>query len=76
MARYSKRSDIKGLCTAIVKGDSYYKEELRRMKSRDTKRNLAELFENEDELKKIIFDIAIVYDLWFAEKGEEINEQN
>ena len=46
------------------------------MKSRDTKRNLSELFGNEDELKKIIFDIAIVYDLWFAEKGEEINEQN
>lgn len=76
MAKYSKRSDVKALCTAIVKGDSYYKEELRRMKSRDSKKNLTEIFENEDEIKKIIFDIAIVYDLWFAEKGEDINEQN
>lgn len=76
MAKFSKRSDVKALCTAIVKGDSYYKEELRRMKSRDSKKNLTEIFENEDEIKKIIFDIAIVYDLWFAEKGEDINEQN
>lgn len=74
MAKYSKRSDVKALCGAIVKGDSYYKEELRRMRSRDNKNNLIELFENEDKIKRIIFDIAVVYDLWFAEKGEDIDE--
>lgn len=70
------RSDIKILGEAIVNGESYYKEEMRRIASRDKGGSLAELFENEDKIKKILFDISIVYDLWFAGEGNDTNEQN
>lgn len=65
-----KRSDVKALNEAIVKGDSYYKTELRRIKSR---KKLSDVDENDRELEKMIFDISIVYDLWFskAENGGE-----
>lgn len=71
LAENGKRSDVKALGEAVVNGESYYKEELRRIESRDSKNNLTELFENEDKIKKMIFDISIVYDLWFAEKGND-----
>lgn len=65
-----KRSDVKALNEAIVKGDSYYKTELRRIRSR---KKLLDVDENDRELEKMIFDISIVYDLWFgkAENGGE-----
>jgi hypothetical protein len=71
LVKYSKRSDVKILGEAIVKGESYYKEEMRRIASRDSKNELAELFENEEKIKKMLFDISIVYDLWFAVKGDD-----
>ncbi len=64
-----KRSDVKALGEAIVKGDSYYKFELERIKSRDSENKLSEIYSNPDDAKKYIFDISIVYDLWFAKKG-------
>lgn len=72
------RSDVKALGEAIVKGDSYYKTELRRIKSRQKKDSLfnKEINENDDRIKKFIYDISIVYDLWFDDSEVNINEQN
>lgn len=72
------RSDVKALAEAIVKGDSYYKTELRRIKSRQKKDSLfnKEIDENDDRIKRLIYDISIVYDLWFDDTEVNINEQN
>lgn len=61
------RSNIKELASAIIKGDSYYRFELERIKSRYPDLNIDS---GDDECKKLIFDIANVYDLWFADKEE------
>jgi CRISPR/Cas system-associated protein Cas10 (large subunit of type III CRISPR-Cas system) len=71
----AKRSDIKALGESIVKGDSYYREELARIKSRDKENKLAGIYRNPDKAKKYIFDISIIFDLWFADK-EQNYEQN
>lgn len=61
------RSNIKEMASAIIKGDSYYRFELERIKSRYPDLNIDS---GDDECKKLIFDIANVYDLWFADKEE------
>lgn len=58
-----KRADIKALGESIVKGDSYYKEELARIKSRDKENKIAEIYSHANEAKKYIFDISIIFDL-------------
>ncbi len=63
-----KRADIKDLGEAIVKGDSYYQEEIRRIKSRDKTGDFEEIYQNAEQLKKYLFDISVVFDLWFAGK--------
>lgn len=68
------RSDVKALGEAIIKGDSYYRTELERIKSRNSS-----VFSKEADLQKIksfIFDVSVIYDLWFD--GLEVNkdEQN
>lgn len=60
------RANIKELAAAIIKGDSYYQFESERIKSRYPDLGLDS---SDEEQKKLIFDIANVYDLWFA--GEE-----
>lgn len=67
----TKRANIKALGEAIVKGDSYYKEELARIKSRDSENKLAEIYDNADKAKRYIFDISIIFDLWFADKEQD-----
>ena len=69
-----KRADIKVLGEAIIKGDSYYQEEIRRIKSRDKNGKFDEIYRNAGELKNILFDIAIVFDLWFAGKEKKTDE--
>jgi len=65
------RSNVKSLGESIVKGDSYYRFDVQRICSRLTKKQqeFLDLIEgyvgNEDQLKRIIYDISIVYDLWF-----------
>lgn len=59
------RANIKNLAAAIIKGDAHYQLEMQRIRSRykdtfDGKTN--------EQLKQYIFDIAQVYDLWFAVK--------
>ncbi|MDE6785407.1 MAG: hypothetical protein K2J26_08585, partial [Ruminococcus sp.] len=65
-----KRADIKALGEAIVNGDSYYREELARIKSRDKENKIAEIYNHADEVKKYIFDISIIFDLWFTDKEQ------
>lgn len=68
------RSDVKALGEAIIKGDSYYKTELRRIKSR--KSAASSINENDEKTKSFIFDISIVYDLWFNDSEVKNNEQD
>lgn len=71
-----KRSDVKALGESIIKGDSYYLFELERIKSRDNENKLSKIYddlknpEKAKEAKKYIFDVSIVYDLWFGKAGE------
>lgn len=65
-----KRSDIKSLSEAIYKGDSYYNAELKRIYSRQKDDNLMNYFAEKNIDKKLIYDISIVYDLWFGKEGE------
>lgn len=65
------RSDLKELSRAMTQGDSYYQEELRRIASRQK----TEDFNNDiigggSETMKMLYDISIVYDLWFMKEGE------
>ena len=62
----ANRSDVKFLCEAIVQGDSYYRETLRMIQSRG---KLTRIDESDQTVKRMIFDIASVFDFWFS--GEE-----
>lgn len=70
-----KRADVKALGEAIIKGDSHYLFELERIKSRDKDKKLSKIYENPEKAKKYIFDVSIVYDLWFGKVEEDENEQ-
>jgi len=59
------RANIKELASAMIKGNSYYRFEMERINSRFK----LHLDPKADKTKRMIFDIAQVYDLWFA--GEE-----
>ena len=64
------RSNIKELAAAIIKGDSYYRFEAERINSRYKdiliKTDLND--ERYDLEKKLLFDVAQVYDLWFSKE--------
>ena len=62
-----KRANIKTLASAMIDGDSYYKTELERIRSRFPGVPL----DDSEETKKLIFDVAQVYDLWFADEEKE-----
>lgn len=64
------RSDVKALAEAIIKGDSYYKSELRRIQSRE---KIGSIDETDSKIRSYIFDIAVVYDLWFSKSVPEDN---
>lgn len=64
----ANRSNVKSLCEAIVRGDSYYRETMRMIQSRG---KLTGIDETDLTVKQMIFDITSVYDLWFAGAGEE-----
>ncbi|MCM1168036.1 MAG: hypothetical protein NC401_18795 [Ruminococcus sp.] len=61
------RANIKELSAAIIRGDSFYRFEAERIKSRYPECGLES---GSEKQKKLIFDIANVYDLWFAEREE------
>lgn len=66
------RSNVKSLGESIVRGESYYRFDVQRICSRlpEKQKEFLALIEkyigNEGQLKKMIYDISIVYDLWFG----------
>lgn len=66
------RSNVKSLGDAVVKGTSYFRFEIQRIRSRNYD-GFNDLIDNhaddEEKLKRVIYDISVVYDLWFG--GEE-----
>ena len=64
------RSNIKELAAAIIKGESYYRFEIERINSRYKSKGI-HIDPTNERSRKMIFDIAQVYDLWFSEEGEK-----
>lgn len=67
------RSNVKSLGDSIVKGDSYYRFDVQRIRSRNYKGFNAlvdEYADNEERLKRMIYDISVIYDLWFGGEGD------
>lgn len=66
------RTNVKSLGESIVRGNSYYRFDVQRICSRLTENQqefltlIEKYIGNEDQLKKMIYDISIVYDLWFG----------
>ncbi len=63
------RSNVKSLGDSVVKGDSYYRFDIQRVRARNfTGFNelIDEYRNNEEQLKRMIYDISVVYDLWFG----------
>ena len=63
------RSNVKSLGESIVKGDSYYKFDIQRIRSRNFKgfNELTDQYNHDgDTLRKYIYDISVVFDLWFG----------
>ncbi len=68
------RSNVKALGEAIIKGEPYYQIEIERIKSRNKGkfcRLVDEYGENNEKLRKIIYDISVIYDLWFGKGATE-----
>lgn len=59
------RANTKALSDAILRNDSDFIIELKRIKSNYKDLNLTETDKN------IIFDVSVVYDIWFAKDGEQ-----
>ena len=69
----AKRSKVKYLGEAAVTGGSVFIAETERLKSRCGKPFIDlmnEYKEKEDELRQLIYDISLVYDLWFKGGNE------
>lgn len=62
------RSNIKDLGQAILKNESSYQFEIHRINSLKNLEN--PLDHNDNNLKKTLFDISTVYDIWFDKKEE------
>lgn len=63
------RSNVKSLGESIVKGDSYYKFDIQRIRSRNYSgfNELTDRYiNNQDTLRKYIYAISVVFDLWFG----------
>lgn len=67
------RSNIKELANALIKGKSYYRFEVERIKSRYPKNS--SLFDKVNA-DKLIFDVAQVYDLWFEKEESNKTDDN
>ncbi|WP_024861864.1 Cas10/Cmr2 second palm domain-containing protein [Ruminococcus flavefaciens] len=65
------RSNLKELSRAMTEGNSYYQEELKRIASRQKSEEFKKTIINGgSEIMKMLYDISIVYDLWFMKEGE------
>lgn len=71
------RANIKDLASALIRGESYYRFEVERILAHYENKNNYKAIESElhsKDAEKMIFDVAQVYDLWFA-KDEENGEK-
>ncbi len=67
------RSNVKSLGDSVVKGDSYFRFDVQRVRSRNYKgfnELTNEYRDNEEHLKRMIYDISVVYDLWFGGESD------
>lgn len=76
------RQNIKTLRDNIFRGKSYFEFETERVLSRypESKFDFKKLVnkyssQNNNNFEKFVYDVSVVYDLWFA-KEDEINEKN
>lgn len=62
------RQNIKALRDSSFKGDSYFRFELERILSRYNNGDFRKIYEeykdDKDALKKIVYDVSLIYDLW------------
>lgn len=66
------RSNVKILGDSIIKGDSFYKFEIQRIRAKkinEFNKLIDNYAANEDQLKRFIYDVSVVFDLWFG--GED-----
>lgn len=76
------RQNVKALRDSIFMGDSYFEFEIRRILSRYPKGSFVKLNnefkDSRNEFKRLVYDISLVFDLWFENEsaGEENENQN
>ena len=74
------RQNIKTLRDNIFMGDSYFEFEIMRILSNTKLSNFKKLndeYENDrDGFKKLIYDISLVYDLWFARRDDNVQDKD
>ena len=63
------RANVKELAASVIKGESYYRFEIERINSRFKDKGI-HIDPKIEKSRKMIFDTAQVYDLWFAEEEE------
>lgn len=65
------RSALKDISRAIAQGNPYYQEQLKRIASRQKTDDFKkEIIGGGSKTMKMLYDISIVYDLWFMKEGE------
>ena len=77
------RAELKALRDKIYAGKADFKFELERIKSYGNSNEirpfleLCEKYKNDEEgFKCLIYDVSLVYDLWFAEKEEQTDDNS
>ena len=63
------RSNVKSLGDSVVKGESFYRFNIQRVRAGNFtgfNKLVDEYKDNTEQLKKMIYDISVVYDLWFG----------
>lgn len=62
------KSNIKELAVSVIRGESYYRFEIERINSHFKDIHIDP---KDEKSRKMIFDIAQIYDLWFVEEGKK-----
>lgn len=72
------RSNVKSLGDSVVKGKSFYRFDIQRVCARNFKgfnELVDEYREKEERLMRMLYDISVVYDLWFGGESDA-SDQN
>ena len=71
------RGDIKRIIETIFQGDSYYRMETERLKTKYKlrgKNNIMDIFLSEETKQKALFDACLHYDLWFTPEWYKVDK--